>query len=1221
MKMKKILSLLISLTMVMSSAAVSYAEDVIDTESESGLEEVSSVATVNGTGYASFDTAMTAANDLTAEEVTIELYGKVEYTDATENLVGTYKKINFVGKTEDAEISITRNGSNGYIAGNANGTPDVTFTDLILSKPAGAFASDAGFMNVAFSVYRAGTVVYTNCYFANGACASGASTSYTNCTFKRSNDKYGLWAYGAEILVDGCTFDDYRGIKMYAEGQAKTTALTVKNSDFSAVSDKPAIVLTYGESVVLEGNTYSSTGVFELDKDGAPNGTAVTADITDIACMNDTYADCGVLVNGKIYTTVSDALAVAEAGDTIVLMYDTEEVTELPEGVVLDKNGHTADNIKTAGPKGSNSPAYTKEVDGYVRVWGEGQADAKESYVLKLYSNEKLIATTNLNNIGGIIDGDVNVTWNFIYPASNDEYWTTTWEKDQPNSKDIPTKVELWVDGVLVDTTDAKMSGADNLNPVKWRELGGVAIADIEGEGTAENPYLIGSLEELKWFRDDVNAGNNYSKKVVKLADNIDLVNEEWTPIGNSTNKFQGTFDCDGKTISNLVITGNNSYVGLFGYTTNGEIKNLTLNNAKVSGYLGVGAVAGCPYTSKYTNINLTGHVEINGMAYVGGVGGRNAYADWTDITVDVDETSYVYANSVEDGTAYRTYVGGVIGFIGEGGHKLTNISSNINVTGSSRDVGGITGIAHYSNIFKNINCSGDVKIENATSLKGAKEIGGIAGVWHNQTNTKVTFEDCQFTGEISSSYTNENGEKTTLTTNDFVNGGLIGAAYNSPSDTTGEMVIDYAAYIGNTLFETLTEATAAAEEMIQAGEANVTVGLMKSIAVSNRDESIEPGCDNIIYDLNGNILSMGGDHVYTKNTTFKNGSIKITDEQAGTGVFWLWNHNNTVTFEDVNFSNAGESINACGIFTAAPDSVGVTPTEDTGDFVFINCKINLYNNTFNPDEGGNLFYFQNNTSNVKIEDSTINVQKLARGLQYGTYDIDNSSIIMTDMYGNGIRRAAGTITDSTVTLTNCENGIKLDSAQELKVDGDSVVTVSGSSEYDLVVKETSKLIKAPTATINVTTVYEDSEITEEAPQYGTFNTDVYYISYAPQTDAEYGTYYQLIMMGGIDSLDYEEVGFYVTPEGGNSKYCGSTKAFSAINVTKSTGEIETLKPERFDENAKYIFYYSLGVPEMYDNKNITITPYAINYDGEELRAESVILEDIYIVTPKTTEG
>jgi len=242
-------------------------------------------------------------------------------------------------------------------------------------------------------------------------------------------------------------------------------------------------------------------------------------------------------------------------------------------------------------------------------------------------------------------------------------------------------------------------------------------------------------------------APNTFANAYIKLMTDIDLNWEEWVPIGNSTNKFQGIFDGNGHTIRNLQVSGNNSYVGLFGFTTNGKIKNLTVENAKVSGYLGVGVVAGSPYTSTFTNIKVTGHVEVNGFAYVGGVGGRNAYANWTNVTVDVDNTSYVKANSVEGDTAYRTYVGGVVGFNGEGGHTFENITSNIDVEGSTMDVGGMFGIAHYGNNFVNCSSSGDVKITNAAD---AEEIGGIAGVWHNQDGTQVTFTNCSFTGNLS---------------------------------------------------------------------------------------------------------------------------------------------------------------------------------------------------------------------------------------------------------------------------------------------------------------------------------------------------------------------------------------------------------------------------------------------------------------------------------------
>ncbi|MBR2947247.1 MAG: hypothetical protein IKC17_01500 [Bacteroidales bacterium] len=289
----------------------------------------------------------------------------------------------------------------------------------------------------------------------------------------------------------------------------------------------------------------------------------------------------------------------------------------------------------------------------------------------------------------------------------------------------------------------------------------------------------IKNLEELKSFAKDVNNGNDYAGFTVILTNDIDLYNEEWTPIGTSSNGFKGIFDGQDHTISNLKITGYNSTVGLFANTYNGEIKNLTVNNAMVSGRLNVGVVAGNPYTSKYSNINVTGHVEVKGMSYVGGVGGKNAYANWTDVKVDVDETSFVSANSFENGVSYRTYVGGVCGFNGEGGHSFTNISSNIDVRGTTCDVGGLFGIAHYGNKFVNCSCSGDVEITDAEDASSAEEIGGIAGVWNNG-GADVIFTNCSFTGTL----------KTNITEGvDLSDNTITGKAYSATG--TGNLIIN----------------------------------------------------------------------------------------------------------------------------------------------------------------------------------------------------------------------------------------------------------------------------------------------------------------------------------------------------------------------------------------------------------------------------------------------
>ena len=336
------------------------------------------------------------------------------------------------------------------------------------------------------------------------------------------------------------------------------------------------------------------------------------------------------------------------------------------------------------------------------------------------------------------------------------------------------------------------------------------ASANVTENKANEGAVAIYTVDELVAFAKAVNAGNNYSGKTVILGADIDLSNREWTPIGNSTTNFKGTFDGNGHIISNLKITGYKSDVGLFGVTSDGAVKNLTVENASVSGRLNVGVVAGTPYTSTYTNITVKGDVEVNGMAYVGAVGGKNAYASWTDVTVEANEGSYVKAISEENGNAYRTYVGGVVGFMGEGSHTFKNVISNIDVIGSTIDVGGITGIAHYGNSFVNCVATGNVTITDAPEAADAEEIGGIAGVWHNETGYTVTFTDCVFEGKLSVNFEEvdlsdntitgakykASGEGTLVITNYYEDGGATYALngvngdvtlYKVPADYTGK--------------------------------------------------------------------------------------------------------------------------------------------------------------------------------------------------------------------------------------------------------------------------------------------------------------------------------------------------------------------------------------------------------------------------------------------------
>ncbi len=322
------------------------------------------------------------------------------------------------------------------------------------------------------------------------------------------------------------------------------------------------------------------------------------------------------------------------------------------------------------------------------------------------------------------------------------------------------------------------------------------------------NLYTLSTAGDLAGLAQLVNSGNTFTGKTIRLANDIDLKDMEWTPIGASDAPFSGTFDGSEKTIRNLRITKDQNYAGLFGYTTTGEIKNLIIENAYMTCNSAVGVVAGSPGTSKYTNITVKGLIQVNGCVYVGGVAGYMASADWTNVRVIADEGSYVHAESGD----YRTYAGGVIGFMGPGTVTKNNssvsstivtmkdIQSNIDVYGSTRGVGGIVGFANWGNVFENCSSSGDVTI---TSGK-PEEIGGIAGVWMNSYGYasttagnklndpyRVAFTDCTYTGVLS--VTESDGTVHT----DFSscnstpqNHAIVGHAY-TPGNGYGTLIID----------------------------------------------------------------------------------------------------------------------------------------------------------------------------------------------------------------------------------------------------------------------------------------------------------------------------------------------------------------------------------------------------------------------------------------------
>ena len=115
-----------------------------------------------------------------------------------------------------------------------------------------------------------------------------------------------------------------------------------------------------------------------------------------------------------------------------------------------------------------------------------------------------------------------------------------------------------------------------------------------------ENRYEIIAAEGLTSFGKLVNeAGMSFNKETIFLTVDVDLKNAVWTPVGQTgATQFMGTFDGQGKTISNLNIdataqTGANCSSGLFGWLNAATVKNVNIAGATVKGNHNVGVIAG----------------------------------------------------------------------------------------------------------------------------------------------------------------------------------------------------------------------------------------------------------------------------------------------------------------------------------------------------------------------------------------------------------------------------------------------------------------------------------------------------------------------------------------------------------------------------------------------------------------------------------------------------
>jgi hypothetical protein len=232
------------------------------------------------------------------------------------------------------------------------------------------------------------------------------------------------------------------------------------------------------------------------------------------------------------------------------------------------------------------------------------------------------------------------------------------------------------------------------------------------GSGSLGDPYRISTLDHLYWLSQTSTAWNN---KYFELQNDIDAAaTATWDggagfdPIGNSTTRFQSSFEGNGYVISNLTIdrpTEDN--VGLFGLVNGSpQFKNIHLFNASVTGAYFTGGLLGYSEygsTSIIDSCSVSGN--ISGVYYVGGL---------------VGSTYGTVSNSMSSGTVFGSSgnIGGFVGF-SAGDFEQCFTTSDVSCSGIG-DLGGFIG--QFSSLGTISDCY------STGNVDGGGNTGGFAG-------------------------------------------------------------------------------------------------------------------------------------------------------------------------------------------------------------------------------------------------------------------------------------------------------------------------------------------------------------------------------------------------------------------------------------------------------------------------------------------------------------
>lgn len=263
--------------------------------------------------------------------------------------------------------------------------------------------------------------------------------------------------------------------------------------------------------------------------------------------------------------------------------------------------------------------------------------------------------------------------------------------------------------------------------------IGGKIEADIDWYVGHENEdtYILKNAAEMFGFAALVNGtakdkdgkeipSKGFDGKTVELANDIDLSNCPWTPIGFTDSiVFQGTFNGGGHRVKGLLVAANIRYAGLFGRLKGAG----TVRNVQVEGSVDA------TYTS-------------GGTFYVGGIVGQLAGSGTVSNCLSkVDVTATSSNNAVSAGGVVGDAVSGskINLCWNEGSVQVTGVVVGSAVGGVVGSAATATNCANFGAVTSNCATGGIAgSINEASNCYNLGTVTGAEGKTHNISNGTV---------------------------------------------------------------------------------------------------------------------------------------------------------------------------------------------------------------------------------------------------------------------------------------------------------------------------------------------------------------------------------------------------------------------------------------------------------------------------------------------------